>query len=81
MPFSVGIIISSTFIEFSSGTGFSFTIFFSNFISSDLASPLLWDTSLEAVFTRSSSVFVAVCINFPHIGRIDFLQMTKIRIL
>ena len=81
MPFSVGIIISSTFIEFSSGTSFSFTIFFSNFISSDVASPLLWDTSLEAVFTRSSSVFVAVCINFPHICRIDFLQMTKIRIL
>ena len=81
MPFFVGIIISSTFIKFSSGTGFGFTIFFSNFISSHVASPLLWDTSLEAVFTASSSVFVAVCINFPHICRIDFLQMTKIRIL
>ena len=63
--FSVGIIISSTFLEFLSGTGFGSTILSAIFftINPSVALAALWNTFSEAVFRASSPVLVAVSNN------------------
>ena len=66
--FSGGIIISSTFFQFSSSTGFDFTILAGILLpmNSPVASAVLWTTFWEAVFRASISVLAAVSNNcFP----------------
>ena len=63
--FSGGITISATFHEFSSSTGFGFTIFSTILfpINFPVVSAVLLTAFLEAVFAASSPVFVAVSNN------------------
>ena len=51
--------ITLAFLEFSSSTGFGFTVFSAILfpINSPVASALLWTTFLEAFFTVSSPVY------------------------
>ena len=60
--FPGGTIISSTFLEFSAGKGFGFTILPAILfpIDSPVPSAALWTTFLEVVFRASSPVLVAV---------------------
>ena len=60
-PFCSGITISSAFLEFISGIGFTIlsTILFP--IYSPVASAVLWTSSVEAVFTAVSNNFYHIC--------------------
>ena len=60
------IIISSSFMEFVSGTGFGFTILLAIFFSrnSPVASAALWATFLVAVFKVSSHNLVVASNNY-----------------
>ena len=64
--FLVFSLMEKLFLQFSSGTGFGFTILLVILfpINSPVASAILWTTFLEAVFAASNPVFVAVSNNF-----------------
>ena len=64
--FSSEIIISSTFLESTSDSGFGFTILLAILfpINFPIALAALWATVLEAVFKTSSHAFVAAFNNF-----------------
>ena len=81
--FSGGIIVSSTFLQISLITGFSFTILLTILfpINSPVALASLWITFLEVTFRPSSHVLGIVPDNFSHLCWIDLLQMIKIHIL